>query len=91
LPFIARTTKARSWLLNFQDENKLEYPKFDCTPQVVCTLKLKASICKVYIDYFEQGILPSDINLSKRVILSSPYYLLQEGILYKIPVSTKWS
>jgi hypothetical protein len=31
--------------------------------------------------------LPSDDNLSKRVILSSPYYLLKESVLYKITVS----
>jgi hypothetical protein len=34
----------------------------------------------------EQGILPADDNLSKRVVLSSPYYLIREGVLYKIPV-----
>jgi Holliday junction resolvase RusA-like endonuclease len=53
----------------------------------VRTLQLKDNICKVYIDYLEKGILPSDDNLSKRVILSSPYYLIKNGVLYKIPVT----
>jgi hypothetical protein len=76
LPFIARTTKARRRLLDLEQQNKLEYPTIDFTSEHVRTLQLKDNICKVYIDYLEKGLLPSDSNLSKRVILSSPYYLL---------------
>jgi hypothetical protein len=51
LPFIARTTKARRRLLDLEQQNKIEYPTIDFTPEHVRTLQLKDNICKVYIDY----------------------------------------
>jgi hypothetical protein len=72
LPFIATTTKARRRLATLQEENKIEYPDVTFTPDILRTLQLKDSLCKVYIDYLEQGNLPADDNLSKRVVLSNP-------------------
>jgi hypothetical protein len=52
-------------------------------------LHLKDPEYKQIIDYLEKDILPENDRIARKVLLTAHYYVMEKGVLYKIPTFRK--
>jgi hypothetical protein len=84
-PMIAKTKKLRGRRKLIYEKLGVNYPEIEWTNNRVRNLQLKDSACREFIDYMEHETLPEDDVKARKILLTVHFYILDEGVLYRLP------